>query len=190
MGELELWARVNGTLPSTPAGLTLAPFVADRAMYDIRYVSLSSVSWSVPYPAYRTLYDWEIRAHYTRQGRAWDGRYTVWFGPPGLETRTPAFVEEEGGALYHHMVGITSFPCPGPDYTRPGLSAQATMADERGPLSSPLLIRSPLPALGHVVPEPPADPVPCSAVQTDPLTTPSRWGGKLGGAEGRGPACL
>ena len=99
--EPELWARVTGKLPRTANSLYEPPFIANVTDYEVRYVSLSSVSRSPPYRAYQTIHDLDIIQHYVaKEGPEWekDRPFTLWFGPPDLtETELPPIIEQERG---------------------------------------------------------------------------------------------
>ena len=99
--EPELWARVTGRLPRTANSLYEPPFIANVTDYEVRYVSLSSVSRSPPYRAYQTVHDLDIIQHYlAKEGPEWekDRPFTLWFGPPDLtEAELPTIIEQERG---------------------------------------------------------------------------------------------
>lgn len=101
--------------------------------YDVRYVSVSSVSGSLPYPTYATLNDQQISRFYKKElGADWDRTFVIWVGPNDAEM--PAQARKEKGAyrdgpladtlstniyiLYVHIIDVSGYVFGGPRLMR------------------------------------------------------------------------
>jgi hypothetical protein len=59
----------------------------------VRYVSFTSFSRALPLRSYDTVSDRAIRRHYAHVSQ-WDGRFTLWVGPPGAPVPEEATLEQ------------------------------------------------------------------------------------------------